>query len=110
MATNTQILGQVIPTASSLTPIYTVPTGASATASTIIACNQAATSTTFRISAAIGGSPDTAAQYLYYDVTIAGNDTFASTIGMTLAAFDTIRVLSASGNVSFTLFGVEVTP
>jgi hypothetical protein len=110
MATNTQILGQVMPAAATLSAIYTVPVSTSATASTIVACNQAGTATTFRISVAIGGAADAAAQYIYYDVTIAGNDTFAATIGMTLATGDEVRVYSASGNVSFTLFGVEVTP
>ena len=43
------------------------------------------------------------------DVTIAGNDTYMATIGITLAATDVVSVRATLATVSFTLFGVEVT-
>ena len=47
--------------------------------------------------------------YLYYDITLAGNDTFIATIGVTLAATDVIRVYSGNSNLTFQLFGTQIT-
>ena len=72
-------------------------------------CNQSATATAFRISVAIAGAANTAAQYLYYDVAIGGNQTFVATIGVTLATTDKVRVYNTLATLSFNLFGIEVT-
>jgi hypothetical protein len=47
--------------------------------------------------------------YLYYDVTIAGNDTFIATIGITLATTDIVSVYNTLATLSFTLYGQEAT-
>lgn len=70
--------------------------------------NQSATATSFRVSVAIAGAADTPAQYLYYDIAIPGNDTFAATLGITLAATDVIRVYNTLATCSFNFFGVEI--
>jgi hypothetical protein len=41
-------------------------------------------------------------------VTIAGNDTFMATIGMTLGNTDKVRVYAGAATLSFTLFGQEI--
>lgn len=109
MATTFKILGQSKPNATTLTAAYTVPAATTATVSTITVANQSATATSFRISVAINGAADTAAQYLYYDISIPGNNTFATTIGITLGAGDVVRVYNTLATCSFNVFGVENT-
>lgn len=106
---NIKVLAQITPSAGVLTDFYVCPTATSAAISSIVVCNQnAATEIAFRISIAIGGSADTPAQYMYFDVPLIANDTFIATVGMTLAATDIIRVRTNNTVVSFQLFGVEV--
>jgi len=107
MATAQKILGQSKPSATTLTDCYTVPALTQATVSTITVTNQSSVATAFRISVAVAGLADTPKQYLYYDIAIAGNDTFATTIGVTLGAADVIRVYNTLATLSFNIFGVE---
>jgi len=44
---------------------------------------------------------------LNYNTAIAGNDTIALTLGITLATTDVVTATSSSGNVSFVAFGAE---
>jgi hypothetical protein len=105
---NLKILGQSAPAATTSTDLYTVPASRSTTVSTLVVCNRAATSATFRVSAAIAGAALANQQYLFYDQVIDGNSTYSVTIGMTLATTDKIRVYASTANLSFNLFGVEV--
>lgn len=109
MATTYKILGQSKPSAATLTAAYTVPALTTATVSTITVANQSSTATSFRISVAVNGAADTPAQYLYYDIAISGNNTFATTIGITLGAGDIVRVYNTLATCSFNIFGVENT-
>lgn len=102
------INAQSIPAATTLTDAYTVPALTTAVLSSIVVCNQGS-STTFRIAHSIAGAADTAAQYLYYNQAIAANATFTATLGITLTAGDVIRVYSVTGNVSFNIYGSQVT-
>jgi hypothetical protein len=99
-------LGQAIPAAATLTTLYTVPAATNTVCSTIKACNQS-TATTIRVSIAVAGAADATKQYVYYDLPLAANDTYSATEGWALQATDVVRCQSASGNVSFNLFGVE---
>ncbi len=107
MTVTQKVLAQSKPSATTLTDAYTVPGATQATISTITVTNQSATATSFRISVAVAGLADTAKQYLYYDVAIAGNDTFACTFGITLGAADVVRVYNTLATLSFNIFGVE---
>jgi hypothetical protein len=109
MTDSIKVLGQAFPVAATLTALYTVPSVTSTTVSSIVVCNQSGTTTAFRISVATAGAADTASQYLYYDLPIAGNDTFIATIGITLATTDVVRVYADLGTLSFSIFGVELT-
>lgn len=109
MANAYKVLGQSAPLATTLTDIYTVPAATQAIVSTITVCNQSGTATSFRISVAPAGAADATSQYLYYDVAIAGNDTFAATLGVSLATTDKIRVYATLATLSFTVTGVEIT-
>jgi len=109
MAEAFKVLGQSTPSATTLTDVYTVPSVTSAVVSTITVCNRSGTATSFRISVAPTGAADTDAHYLYYDVAIEGNDTFAATLGLTLATTDKVRVYATLATLSFSVFGSEVT-
>lgn len=108
MATTYKVLGQSAPLATTETDLYTVPALTSAVASSIIVCNRGATQATFRVSIAVGGGATANKDYIYYDLLIAGNDTFIATIGVTLAATDKVKVYASSANFSFSLYGSEV--
>ena len=108
MATAYKVLGQVSPSATTETDLYTVPAATSAVASSVIVCNRSAVLSTFRISIAIGGTATTNKDYIYYDLPIGANDTFIATIGVTLAATDEVRVYSSNTNLSFSLYGSEI--
>ena len=108
MAETLKVLGQLNPSATTLSTLYTVPAATSATVSTLVVCNQS-TAGSFRVSVAVAGAVDNAKQYLYYDTAIAANASFGFTIGITLATTDVVRVYASSTTMSFNLFGVEVT-
>jgi hypothetical protein len=109
MAQVAKVLGQSDPLAATLTVAYTVPASTQAIISTINIANRSATATSFRVSIAVAAAADTTAQYLYYDVVIAGNDTFQTTAGFTLGAGDVIRVYATLATLSFNISGVEIT-
>lgn len=108
MAETLKVLGQASPAATTVTDLYTVPAATSTTVSTLTVCNQNATPIKFRVAVAIGGVALAVAQYLYFDVLLAGNASFAATIGLSLATGDVVRVRTDTTSVSFNLFGVEV--
>lgn len=102
-----KILGQSKPAAVTLTDSYTVPAATTTVISLIVVTNQSATPTSFRISVAINGAADTAAQYIAYDVPILGNETIELSKGVTLDATDVIRVYNVLATCSFNIFGQE---
>lgn len=109
MADTNKVLAQSNPAATTLTDIYTVPASTSTVISSIVVCNQASSSATFRISVQVANAADAVKQYLFYDITIPGNDSFVATIGITLAATDVIAIYASSTTLSFNVFGVEIT-
>lgn len=107
MADTAKVLSQTKPVAVTLTDAYTVPGATQTVVSSVVACNQSATPTSVRVSVAVAGAVDTPKQYLFFDVPIAGNETKALTIGITLAATDVVRVYNTLATVSFNVFGIE---
>jgi hypothetical protein len=107
MANTYKILGQVTD-ASSETDLYTVPSDTSAVISSIIVCNRRPDAKIFTISISPAGASTDSKDYIYYEVTLAGNDTFIATVGITLAATDVVRVSSDDTRVSFSIFGTEI--
>lgn len=108
MAEVRKVLGQLNPGATALTAIYTVPAATQAVVSSITVCNESAAAATFRVSVAVAGAADNAKQYLYYDLSLPGNDTFIATIGLALGATDVVRAYASTANLSFQVFGVEI--
>lgn len=108
MADTLKILGQVVPSANTLTALYTVPSAKSCSISSITVCNSSASACTFRISAASAGQADNQKHYIYWEQTLDAYSTFVATIGVTLATTDVIRVYSSNAVTSFNAFGIEV--
>ena len=103
-----KILGQTSPSATTETDLYTVPAATSTVCSSVVICNRGGSQTTFRMSVSQSGGATANKDYIYYDVTLAGNDTFIATIGITLSATDKIRVYSGNSSLSFQAFGSEI--
>lgn len=103
-----KVLGQSNPSAASLTTLYTVPASTQVVVSTLAVCNRDASATTFRVAIRVAGAAISNEQYLYYDVSIDGNDTFVATIGITLDSTDVVSVYATDANLSFSLFGQEL--
>lgn len=108
MPTVYKVLGQSSPAATTETDLYTVPAATSAVASSVIICNRSSTLATFRISIAVGGGATANKDYIYYDLPLGANDTFIATIGVTLATTDKVKVYSSNTNLSFSLYGSEI--
>jgi hypothetical protein len=89
--------------------LYTVPTSTSTVVSSLVICNQAASSATFRI--AVRPSADgstTAKHWIVYGTTVAASDSTVITMGLTLAAGDKIQVYGSSATLSFSAYGSEI--
>ena len=108
MAIAYKVLGQTITSAAGTATLYTVPAATSAVCSTIVVCNQAAAAATFRISVRPAGAAEIAKHYLAFNTNINANDSITMTIGITLATTDVITVTASTANVSFNLFGSEI--
>jgi glucose-6-phosphate dehydrogenase assembly protein OpcA len=108
MATTYKVLGQVAPSATTNTDLYTVGAGKSAVVSTIAVTNRAGTSATYRIAIRVAGSAISNEEYIAYDATITANNTVMITIGITLGAADVITVYGSTANLSFNAFGSEI--
>lgn len=107
MAAAYKVLGQVAPSATANTDLYTVPAATQTASSTVSICNRGSTQTTFRIAVRVGGAPIDVKQYIAYDAPVDPNDTKFVTVGMTLAATDVVTVYAGNTNLSFNLFGAE---
>lgn len=103
-----KVLGQVNPSATTLTTLYTVPASTSTVVSTITVTNQAASAGTFRVSVQPACATVDPKHYVAYDVAIPANNTVILTFGITLATTDCIRVYASASTMSFNIFGSEL--
>jgi hypothetical protein len=108
MATTYKVLGQVAPSATTATTLYTVGASRSTVVSTIAVCNRAATAATYRVAIRPAGATLSNEHYIAYDSTLAANDSTMITIGVTLATTDVITVYASTANTSFSAFGSEI--
>jgi hypothetical protein len=108
MAYTYKVLGQSAPSATTNTDIYTVGAGKQAIVSTITVANRSATARTYRIAVRPAGATLANQHYIAYDVTLAANDTTALTLGITLTATDVITVYASTTDLSFGIFGSEI--
>lgn len=109
MATTRKVLGQAAPAAVTATDMYTVPASTSAVCSTLVIANRGTDAATFRVAVRPGGETLANKHYIYYGVQLQTGDSFAATIGLTLAAGDVVTVRASTADCSFSLFGEETT-
>jgi len=98
-------------TANTNTILYQVPASTQTVVSTITVCNQASTAATFNIAVIKAGTTVATQNYVAYGTPIAGNDTIALTLGITLSnagTGDTIVVYSSTSTLSFSAFGSQI--
>ena len=107
MATSYKVLGQSAPAATTSANLYTAPSATSAVCSTLAVCNRGATAT-FRVSVRPAGTSQANQHYIVYDSTVNANDSIFITVGITLAPSDVVTVYASTGDVSFSLFGSEI--
>ena len=107
MADNLKVLGQLDPSATTTTVLYTVPDMTQTTVSSIVAANRTGSAITFRLSVHVAGAGADDKQYIYYDKSVAANDTLTIVIGITLNQTDVIKVYASAVNMSFNIFGCE---
>jgi hypothetical protein len=104
-----KVLGQADPSATTTTTLYTVPDKTMTTVSSIVAANRTGSAITFRLSVHVEGASADDKQYLYYDKSIAANDSLTIVIGITLNQTDVVKVYTSAVNMSFNMFGCETT-
>ena len=108
MPTNYNVLGQANGT-TAVTNVYTVPAATQAVISTIVIANRSTSNTNYRIAVQPVGAALSNQHYIAYDSVVAGNDSIALTLGMTLGNTDVLSVNASSNVLSFSVFGSEVT-
>lgn len=109
MPTNYKVLGQVAPSATTNTTLYTVPSATEAVISTVVICNRSASNRTFRLAVRPDGATLANEHYLAFDVTVGASDSTTLTLGITMNAADVLTVYASSTDLSFSAFGSEIT-
>lgn len=107
MPTIYKVLGQSAPAATTDTDIYTVPAATAAVCSTLSVCNRGV-STTFRVAVRPAGAAIANQHWVVFDNYVNQYDTVFLTLGVTLAATDVVTVQAGSANMTFSLFGSEI--
>lgn len=110
MASNYKVLGQAAPALDTDTTVYTVPASSSAVISTFTICNRTSGSgaSAFRIAVVPSGESLSNKHYLMYGEYLDAKESIFKTIGLTLATGDSLVVRSDSSDLSFSIFGNEI--
>jgi hypothetical protein len=108
MANVYKILGQSADASANDVTLYTVPASTETIVSSIIICNREAAANTFRLAIKADGGAVANEDYIAYDTNISANDSITLTLGITLDASDVISVGASDANVSFSVFGTEI--
>jgi hypothetical protein len=102
-----KVLGQIAAAATTPETLYTVPNLAQTTTSSLVICNRTAGALTYRVSVRVNGAGTDNKQYLFYDKSLAANDSFAAILGLTLNQGDVVATYASATGLTFSLFGVE---
>jgi len=109
VAQNYKVLGQIAPSATTATAIYTVPAATEAVVSSITVCERGGSAGTFRLAVRPNGATLANEHYIVYNTAIAANDSIILTIGLTLDATDVLEAYASSADMSFNAYGSEIT-
>ena len=109
MADAIKVLGQLDPSATTITTLYTAPDLTQTTVSSLVICNRGGSGITFRVSIHVAGAGADDKQFIFYDEALAATTTRTVVIGICLNQADVVKAYTSASNVSFNLFGVETT-
>jgi hypothetical protein len=109
MADTPKILGQLNPSATTWTTIYTVPGATKCVISLLTVCNFGSSDGTIRLRIKKAGAGDDNKQYVYYDAPVGAKEPFEREIPITLEPTDVVAVYASDGNFAVNLFGIEIT-
>jgi len=101
------VLGQVDAPATTPTTLYTTPSLAQTTVSSLNVCNRTSGALTFRVAIRVEGAALNNKQYIYFDKSVSATDTFSAVLGITLRETDVVEVYASNVGLSFNMFGVE---
>lgn len=103
-----KVLGQVAPSATTDTTLYTVPSAKQTVVSTLVVCSrESSAAVTYRIAVRPAGATIANAHYLVYEASLPAGQSHFLTLGLTLDTTDVVTVRASSANTSFSLFGSE---
>lgn len=89
--------------------LYTCPASTAAVTSTLAVCNREATGGYYSIAITDATGEPAASKYIVKNDVVAGNETVALTLGLTLDATNKyVRVAASNANFTFSLFGSEI--
>ena len=108
MAVAYKVLGQSAPSATTATDAYTVPAATQTIISSIVVAERGGSAATFRIAVRPNGAALATSHYIAYDTPVSANDVVALSLGITVDAADVVTVYASSGDVTFSLFGSEI--
>ena len=111
MAQSFKRLGAINPTANTQTNVYVVPAATEAVLSTITVCNQSATNASFSLIEMLDSEysdPAPDATFIIRGAVVPAADTLVLTMGLTANAGSIIAANTNSPNISFAVFGSEV--
>lgn len=104
-----KVLGQVAPTATTETTLYTAPGGAQAIGATLAICNITTTVVKVTVRVRPAGAAAVNKHYLLKDVSVLPGTTPLVRGGITLAATDVVSVqLDTANGAAVQLFGTEL--
>ena len=109
MPTIYKVLAQSSPSSNATVDVYTVPSLTNTIISTMMICNRATVNAAYNIAIRTAGASLANQHYIAYDAPITALDTVALSLGITLGNTDIISVYSANSNLSFSVFGTEIT-
>ena len=108
MANAYKILGQNADASANDVTRYTVPASTETIISSITVCNRENAANTFRIALKQDGGAVAVEEYIAYDANVQANDTITLTLGLTMDASDVISIGASDANVTFSVFGTEI--
>lgn len=88
--------------------LYNTASATTAVISTVLVCNTASASATYRIAIMDTAGTPAAENWIVYDSVVGANDTICLTLGLSLGNDDFIRISSSANTVTFTAFVSEI--
>jgi hypothetical protein len=109
MAQTYKVLGQIAPSAATLTDLYVVPASTDVVISSLIIANRSTSvSATYSIAISPNGETIATKHYIAFNVTLDPAESAILTLGLTLDSSDKVIVLASTANLSFSAFGTEI--